>query len=277
MIDNIRLMFSYAFMVRAVTVGVLISLCSALLGVSMVLRKSSMIGDGLSHVGFAAFAIATVLNLAPLTFAVPVCVLAAFLLLRLSKNNRINSDAAIALVCSGALAVGIMAVSLTTGMNTDVNNFMFGSILSLSESDANFSRILSAIVIVVFVLFYNRVFSVTFDETFAKATGTHTGRYNTILAVLTAVTVVLGMRMMGALLISSLIIFPPVSAMQLCKKYRTVIITAVTVSVVCFLTGVYVSFVYSTPTGASVVCVNIIMFLIFRIIRAFRERNRRID
>lgn len=275
MIENIRLMFSYAFMVRAVTVGVLISLCSALLGVSMVLRRSSMIGDGLSHVGFAAFAIATVLNLTPLAFAVPVCVVAAFFLLRLSKNNRINSDAAIALVCSGALAIGIMAVSLTTGMNTDVNNFMFGSILALSESDANLSRILSAIVIIVFVLFYNRVFSVTFDETFAKATGTHTGRYNTILAVLTAVTVVLGMRMMGALLISSLIIFPPVSAMQLCKRYRSVIITAVIVSVVCFLTGVYVSFVCSTPTGASVVCVNILMFIVFRIIRAFRERTRR--
>ena len=255
-------MFSYSFMLRALIVGVLVSLCSALLGVSMVLRRSSMIGDGLSHVGFAAFAIATVLNVTPLFFAVPVCILAAFLLLRISRNSRINADAAIALVCSGALAVGIMAVSLTTGINTDVNNYMFGSILSLTHGDAVFSVVLSLIVIAIFVLFYNRIFSVTFDETFARATGTGAGLYNAVLAVLTAVTVVLGMRMMGSLLISSLIIFPPLSAMRLCKTYRGVIITSVIISVLCFIVGIVVSFICSTPTGASVVCMHITVFIL---------------
>lgn len=275
MINTITEMLSYSFMLRAILVGVLVSLCSALLGVSMVLRRSSMIGDGLSHVGFAAFAIAAVLNIAPLVFAIPVCILAAFLLLRISKNSRINADAAIALVCSGALAIGIMAMSLSSGMNTDVNNYMFGSILSLSSTDTWLSVILSLAVIVAFVLFYNRIFSVTFDETFARATGTRASLYNGVLAVLTAVTVVLGMRMMGALLISSLIIFPPLSAMRLCKTYRQVIVVSVLVSVVSFLVGVYVSYAYATPTGASVVCVHIVMFIVFSAIRAIKTGRRR--
>lgn len=271
MINLLAEMLSYSFMVRALIVGVLVSLCSALLGVSMVLRRSSMIGDGLSHVGFAAFAIAAVLNITPLYFAVPVCILAAFLLLRISRNSRINADAAIALVCSGALAIGIMSVSLTTGINTDVNNYMFGSILSLSNSDASLSIILSLIVITVFVLFYNRIFTVTFDETFAKATGTRTGMYNGVLAILTAVTVVLGMRMMGSLLISSLIIFPPLSAMRICKTYRGVILASVIISVACFISGAVLSFACSTPTGASVVCIHIIAFLICSIFSFIRR------
>lgn len=274
MSDMIVEMFSYSFMVRALVVGLLVSLCAALLGVSMVLRRSSMIGDGLSHVGFAAFAIAAVLNIAPLVFAVPVCVLAAFFLLRISRNSKINADAAIALVCSGALAVGIMAVSLTSGMSTDINNYMFGSILSLSRSDAVLSIVLSIVVIAVFVLFYNRIFSVTFDETFARATGTRAGLYNAVLAVLTAVTVVLGMRMMGALLISSLIIFPPLTAMRLGKTYKGVIITSVVISVVCFLTGIVLSYICGTPTGASVVCMHIIVFAVFSIIKRVSTRRR---
>lgn len=256
-------MFSYSFMLRAVIVGILVSLCSSLLGVSMVLRRSSMIGDGLSHVGFAAFAIAAVLGFSPLAVAVPVCVLAAFLLLRISRNSKINADAAIALVCSGALAIGIMSVSLTTGMSTDINNYMFGSILALSRYDAVLSIVLSLLVLVIFVVFYPRLFSITFDETFAKATGTRAGLYNGVLAILTAVTVVLGMRMMGALLISSLIIFPPLSAMRVCKSYRSVMLTSLIISVLGFVIGIYISFVYSTPTGASVVCIHIIIFLIF--------------
>ena len=275
MINTITEMLSHSFMLRAVIVGVLVSLCAALLGVSMVLRRSSMIGDGLSHVGFAAFAIAAVLNVAPLVFAIPVCILAAFLLLRISRNSKINADAAIALVCSGALAIGIMAVSLTSGMNTDVNNYMFGSILSLSKTDTWLSAVLSIAVIAAFVLFYNRIFSVTFDETFAAATGTRASLYNAVLAVLTAVTVVLGMRMMGALLISSLIIFPPLTAMRVGKTYRQVIVISVIVSIVCFLAGVYVSYAYATPTGASVVCIHIVMFALFSIVSAIKKRRRK--
>ncbi len=262
MLNTVTEMFSYSFMQRALIVGLLVSLCSALLGVSMVLRRSSMIGDGLSHVGFAAFAIAAVLNLAPLMFAVPVCIIAAFMLLRVSRNSRINADAAIALVCSGALAIGIMTVSLTTGMNTDVNNYMFGSILSLSRTDTMLSMIFSLVVIMGFVVFYNRIFAVTFDETFAKATGTAAGLYNAVLAVLTAVTVVLGMRMMGALLISSLIIFPPITAMRIGKTYKSVIVLSIVISIICFSFGIILSYICGTPTGASVVCIYIIVILL---------------
>lgn len=273
MISLLTEMFSYAFMVRAIIVGGLISLCASLLGVSMVLRRSSMIGDGLSHVGFAALAVASVLGVAPLAVAVPVCMVAAFFLLRISRNSKINSDAAIAIVCSGALATGIMTVSLSNSINTDLNSYMFGSILSLSDSDVKLSGVLAAAVVVIFIFFYNRIFAVTFDETFSKATGTNAGLYSSVLAVLTAVTVVLGMRMMGALLISSLIIFPPLTAMRICRTYRKVIICSSVISVVCFFIGVCVSYAYSTPTGASIVCADLAVFIIVSITEAFYGRR----
>ena len=194
MIELIKTMFSYDFMVQAVVVGLLVTLCASLLGVSMVLKRYSMIGDGLSHVGFAALALATAFNTAPLKVAIPVCIVAAFFLLRISNNGKIKGDQAVALLCSGSLAVGVMILSLSSGMNTDVNNYMFGSILSISAEDALLTKILSIIVLIMFVLFFNRIFAVTFDENFAKATGTAAGVYNMILAVLTAVTVVIGMN-----------------------------------------------------------------------------------
>ena len=270
MFNLIQEMLSYPFMVRALNVGILVSLCASLLGVSMVLKRYSMIGDGLSHVGFAALAIATALNCAPLQVAIPVCVLAAFLLLRLSETSKIKGDAATALVCSGSLAIGVMTISLTTGMNTDVCNYMFGSILALSSADAQLSKVLSVLVILLFILFYNRIFAVTFDETFTRATGTRAGVYNMVLAVLTAVTVVLGMRMMGALLISSLIIFPSLTSMRVCKKYKSVILCSIIISIVCFLVGMMISYVKSTPTGASIVCTNIVAFFLFSVIGAVK-------
>ena len=253
-------MFSYHFMQRALIVGILVSLCAALLGVSLVLKRYSMIGDGLSHVGFGALAIASAMHLAPLAVAVPVVVLTAILLLRLSQSSRIKGDAVIALISSSALAIGVISVSLTTGMNTEVSSYMFGSILSLSRSDAVLSVILSLAVLLLFVLFYPRLFAVTFDETFSKATGTRTELYNTLLAVLTAVTVVLGMRMMGALLISSLIIFPALSAMRVCRSFRAVVLCAAAISVSCFLTGILASYFLETPTGASIVVANLLVF-----------------
>ena len=273
MLTTILEMFSYPFMLRAVIVGILVSLCAALLGTSLVLKRYSMIGDGLSHVGFAALAVAYAANLAPLTIAIPVCVLSAFLLLRMNENSRIKGDAATALMCSGALAVGVMTVSLTTGMNTDVCNYMFGSILAMSRTDVQISLILSVVVIILFLLFYQRIFAVTFDETFAKATGTRSDWYNMVLAVLTAVTVVLGMRMMGTLLISSLIVFPSLSAMRICKKFKSVVLCSVIVSVLCFCVGIYVSYEYSTPTGASIVIADILVFLLFSVIERMRERT----
>ena len=256
-------MLSYPFLVRAFLVGVLVSLCAALLGTSLVLKRYSMIGDGLSHVGFGALAIASALGVAPLAVAVPVVVVAAVLLLRVSQSGKVRGDAAIALISSGALAVGVLVISLTSGVNTNVSNYMFGSILTISGSDAVLSVILCAAVLVVCTLFYPRIFAVTFDETFARATGTKAEGYNMLLAILTAITVVLGMRMMGALLISSLIIFPALSAMRVFRSFRSVTVCSAVLSVVCFTLGMTLSYALETPSGASVVAVNIIAFALF--------------
>jgi zinc transport system permease protein len=275
MIEILVEMFSYSFLIRAVVVGLLVSLCAALLGVSLVLKRYSMIGDGLSHVGFGTLAIATALHMAPLTVSIPIVVLAAFLLLRISENSQIKGDAAIALIATGSLAVGVVIISMTTGMNTDVCNYMFGSILALRHDDVTLSVVLAAVVLTLFVLFYNKLFAVTFDETFARATGIKAGLYNMLIAFLTAVTIVLGMRMMGALLISSLIIFPALTSMRVCKRFRSVTVCAAGVSVLGFSLGVIGSYLYATPTGASVVLVNIAAFLLFWAAGALRSRVRR--
>ncbi len=272
MIELISEMLSYHFMTRAIVVGVLVSLCAALLGVSLVLKRYSMIGDGLSHVGFGALAIAAALNVAPLALSVPVVIAAAFLLLRISQSSRIKGDAAIALISSSALAIGVAVVSVTTGMNTDVSNYMFGSILSLSRADAMLSIALSVIVLVMFALLYPRIFAVTFDESFARATGTNADRYNTVIAVLTAVTVVIGMRMMGALLISSLIIFPALTSMRLCRSFKSVVLCSAAVSVVCFVLGMIASYAFELPSGASVVIINIIAFITFSLAALLKRR-----
>ncbi len=269
MFEIIREMFSYPFLVRAITVGILVSLCASLLGVSLVLKRYSMIGDGLSHVGFGAMAVAAAFNLAPLYVAVPTVIVAAFLLLRISERSNIKGDAAIALISSGALALGIVLLSLTTGMNTDMYNYLFGSILSLSSADMMISIILSALILILYVVFYTRIFAVTFDETFAKATGINTNLYNMIVAVLTAVTVVLGMRMMGSLLISSLIIFPSLTAMRLFKTFKSVIISSALISVICFFCGIFLSYAFEVPTGAGIVVVNIVAFAVFSLLGKF--------
>ena len=273
MLELLGQMFTYGFMVRALVVGLLVSLCSALLGISLVLKRYSMIGDGLSHVGFGALAIAATLGLAPLAVAVPVVVASAFLLLRVSENSKIKGDAAIGMISTGALAVGVMVLSLSKGMTTDINNYLFGSILAMSESDVWMSAILATAVLMMFGIFYRKLFAVTFDETFARATGLRANLYNMLLAILTAVTIVLGMRMMGAMLISSLILFPALTAMRLCKSFHGVAICAAAVSVVCFLLGLISSYLYNTPTGASVVIANILAFLVFYGIAKLRERG----
>jgi zinc transport system permease protein len=266
-------MFSYTFLVRAVVVGALVSICAALLGVSLVLKRYSMIGDGLSHVGFGSLALATALNAAPLTVAIPVVVAAAFLLLRLSENSKIKGDAAIALISTGSLAVGVIIISQTTGMNTDVCNYLFGSILAMSKTDVYLSVALSIIVLVLFILFYNKLFAITFDETFAKTTGIKSDLYNMLIALLTALTIVLGMRMMGALLISSLIIFPALSSMRILKKFKSVTVCSAIISIVCFFIGVVISYLYATPTGASVVLMNLIVFALFWFIDFLRNTS----
>ena len=274
MFDTVIEMLSYPFMTRAFLVGSLVALCSALLGVSLVLKRYSMIGDGLSHVGFGAMAIAAAMNAAPLTIAIPVVIVAAILLLRISGNAKIKGDAAIALISTTSLAVGVMVISLTTGMNTDVYNYMFGSILAMSAEDVKLSLVLSVFVLILFIVFYHKIFAITFDETFARATGVKAGVYNTLIAVLTAVTIVLGMRMMGALLISSLIIFPELTSMRVCRTFKSVIINAAVISVVCLIAGVTLSYVAATPAGASVVLANLVMMVLYTVVGAVKNHMR---
>lgn len=265
-------MLSYPFIVRALIGGLCISLCASLLGVSLVLKRYSMIGDGLSHVSFAALSVSMAFGWAPLSVSIPVVVIAAVLLLRITGNGKIKSDAAIAMISAGSLAIGIIVTSLTTGMTTDVSSYMFGSILAMSKEDVALSVVLSVIVLGMYVICYNQVFAVTFDESFAKATGVKVSAYNMIIAVLTAVTIVLGMRMMGAMLISSLIIFPALTSMRIFKSFHGVVISSGVVSVVCFFIGLVLSYMYSIPAGASVVVVNLAAFGIFFMIQAIRQR-----
>ena len=270
MLEMLSTMFSYQFMVRALIVGVLVPLCAALLGVSLVLKRYSMIGDGLSHVGFGALAVATALGMAPMAVTIPVVVLAAFLLLRLSSTGRLKGDAAIAMISTGSLAVGVIVLSLSTGMTSDVNNYLFGSMLAMSEGDVTLSLILGAAVLTLFLVFYRRIFAVTFDETFARATGGHAEACNMLLALLTAVTIVLGMRVMGTMLISSLIIFPALTAMRVCRSFKSVTLCAAAVSVVCFFVGLCASYLLSTAAGATVVVANILAFLAFAAVGRLR-------
>lgn len=274
MIEMLTEMFTYNFIIRAFIVGTLVSLCSALLGVTLVLKRYSMIGDGLSHVGFGALAIAASLNLAPLEVAVPVIVIAAFLLLHLSENSKINGDAAIAIISSTSLAIGVVSVSIT-GVNTDLNSYLFGSVLATTNADAIMCAVLAIVVIVIYVLFYNKIFAVTFDETFSKATGLKTNVYNSVIALLTALTIVIGMRIMGTLLISALIIFPALSSMRVCKKFRSVIICSGALSICCFFIGMCASYSLDTPTGASVVIVNAIVFAVFWITETVYAKVRK--
>lgn len=262
--NSIIEMFSYSFMVRAFIVGILISLCASLLGVSLVLRRNSMIGDGLSHVGFGAFAIATVFGFAPLEFAIPIVVIVSFFILRLNDDGKIHGDSMIAIISASSLAIGTFIISITKGVNIDINNYLFGSILSLNEKDLIFSIILSVIVVILYIFSYNKIFAITFDERFAKGIGINTNFYNMIFSILCSIIVVLGMRLMGSLLISSLIIFPTLSSMQCFKKFKSVVISSAVIGVLSFIIGLVVSYIYETPTGSTIVIVNLIVFIIFK-------------
>ena len=275
MFDVISDIFSAPVLVRALIVGILVSLCAALLGVSLVLKRFSMIGDGLSHVGFGALAVASVMNLAPMAVAIPVVIAAAFLLLRLSSSSKTKGDSAIALISTSALAIGVMANSMSKGMNIDINSYLFGSIISVSSGDVITSAILALVVLVIFVFFYTKIFAITFDENFAKATGTNTNIYNMLIALLTAVTIVIGMRLMGSMLISSLIIFPALCSMRVFKSFRAVTVCSAAISVVTFVVGMIISYIADTPCGASIVCVNIIVYAVFFAVGAVLSRSKK--
>ncbi len=264
--------FSYSFALRALICGILVSACASLLGVNLVLKRYSMLGDGLSHVAFGAAAVALAVGAAPIKIAIPVVVAAAFLLLRISERGKLKGDAAIAMVSSSALAIGVIIATMTTGMNTDINNYMFGSILAVGREDILLAIIIAIAVFAVYILFYNKIFVSTFDERFASAVGVRVKLYNSIIAVLTSVTVVIGMRMMGALLISSIITFPALSAMRIFKSYRRVVLCSLAVSVLSFCIGLLLSFAFDMPAGASVVVVNLAVFLLFSAISRLKKQ-----
>ncbi|MBR3377862.1 metal ABC transporter permease [Candidatus Saccharibacteria bacterium] len=264
-------MFSHPFMIRALLVGLMISVCAALVGVSLVLRKNSMIGDGLSHTAFSAFALATVLGLTPLYFALPIVVIASFFVLRLSQNRKLHGDAAIAILSASSLAIGTLAISLSKGVNIDLNSYLFGSILAVGWLDVVLSAILAFAIIMLYVFAYHRIFAITFDEEFAKSVGIKTGVYDAIFAAICSVVVVLGMRLLGSLLISSLIIFPTLTAMRLRKSFRGIALMAVCVSALAFVIGLVLSYLLATPTGATVVIVNLVVFVVAALVRAIKD------
>ncbi|MCL2077775.1 MAG: metal ABC transporter permease [Oscillospiraceae bacterium] len=263
-------MFSFDFMRYALIAGVLTSLCASLLGVNLVLKRYSMIGDGLAHVGFGAFALTAAINPLPTWAAIPIVGIAAVFLLRVSKNGKIKGDALIAVISSGALAGGLILMTHFNVRN-DINRYMFGSIFALDKSDVIVSVICSAVIIALYIIFYNKIFLVTFDENFAKASGINVSLYNTLLAVLTSVIIVIGMRFMGALLISGLIIFPPLSAMRIFGGFKATVICSAITSVICFTAGLIITFYYSLPPGACVVAVNLLVFILFTLIGKFRK------
>ena len=268
MLETLAVYFSYPFVRYALVVGVLIALSSSLLGVTLVLKRFSFIGDGLSHVAFGAIAIATVLGVAnEMAVVMPLTVLAAVLLLRTGQNTKVKGDAAVAMISVGALALGYLLMHLfstSTNLSGDVCSTLFGStvILTLSKLDVGICIAVSVVVTAVFLLFYHKIFAVTFDETFAQATGLHAGRYNLLIAVITAAVIVLAMNLVGSLLISALIIFPALSAMRLFKSFKAVILCSAVLSVVCAAAGIVVSILGSTPVGSTIVAMDIGAFFL---------------
>ena len=266
--------FKYPFLQRAFLAGLFISVCVAILGVSLVVKRFSMIGDGLSHVGFSAFSIAYVLNCASLFVSIPVVVLAAIFLLLLSENSKIKADSAIALISNSCLAFGVVLISISTGVNKDVLNYMFGSILALNSLDLILAVVFSIITIIVFVFSYNKIFSITFDEDFTKAVGVRVKLFKTVVAVLTALIIVVGMKFVGALLISSLIVFPVLSVSMLFKSFRMVVVFSALDSAICFVLGFFMSFIFSIPTGAMVVVFNLVVFVICYFVALLKRKVR---
>lgn len=269
--DKLFLYIQYPFVQNALIVGILIALCSSLLGVTLVLKRFSFIGDGLSHVAFGSIAIAAVLNITnEMPLVLTITVISAILLLRKGQNSKIKGDALIAMISVGALAIGYLLMNIfskSSNLSGDVCTTLFGStsILTLTSTEVWLCCVLSVIVVIVFVVFYNKIFSVTFDEDFAKATGTNADFYNLLIAVIIAVIIVLAMNLVGSLLISALVIFPALSSMRVFKNFKSVTICSAVLSVVCAFLGIIISILAGTPVGSTIVAANIVAFGIFYI------------
>lgn len=285
-IDKLQLYFQYPYVRYAMIVGLLIALCSSLLGVTLVMKRFSFIGDGLSHVAFGAMAVATVTGITNnMLIIMPVTIISAVLLLRTGSNTKIKGDAAVAMISVGALALGYMMMNIaaqsgnkrmTSNVSADVCSTLFGStsILTLSLTDVWICVAMSIVVVTVFLVFYNKIFAVTFDENFAKATGVRSDMYNLLIAVVIAVIIVIAMNFVGSLLISALIIFPALSAMRVFKSFRSVIICSVIISLICAATGIIVSILVGTPVGSTIVSADICVFFIFSLISMALKRGK---
>lgn len=279
-INKLSLYFQYPFVRYAVIVGILIALCSSLLGVTLVLKRFSYIGDGLSHVAFGAVAISTILNVSNnMLLVMPITVICAVLLLRTGQNARIKGDAAVAMISVGSLAIGYLLMNLfstSSNLAGDVCSTLFGStsILTLTLNEVWLCIAMSILVIAVFVIFYNKIFSVTFDENFTKATGTNANIYNLLIAIITAIIIVLAMNLVGSLLISALVIFPALSAMRVFKSFKAVIICSALTSVICATIGLLVSILAGTPVGSTIVAVDIVAFGLFSLLGVLLRRSR---
>ena len=278
MLDTLKMYLEFPYVQYALIVGTLIALCSSLLGVTLVLKRFSFIGDGLSHVAFAAMAVAGILHLSnDMLFSMPVTILCAVLLLRAGANSRIKGDAAIALISVSTMAIGYLLLNLfhTSGnLSGDVCSTLFGStsIMTLSPTEVWLCIALSVVVLTIFILFYNKIFAVTFDENFARSCGTRVESYNLLIAVVIAVIIVLAMNLVGSLLISALIIFPAMSAMRVFKSFKLVTISSALLSVFCALMGILTSIVASTPVGSTIVAIDIAAFLVFCLISRLQRR-----
>jgi zinc transport system permease protein len=248
---------SYPFVLRALVAGLLVSLCAAMLGVVLVLKRYAMIGHGLSEVGFASLSVAAALGLPPLFVAAPLVIAASFAVMFVSQRKRIGGDVAVGIASSAALAAGVLVTAATRGINMDIYNYMFGSVLAMTNEDVVLCVTLSIFVVGVFVFFYNRLFLIAYDEDFARSLGIGVTRYQFLISLLTALTVVLGMRMMGTLLISSLIVMPAVTARKLVRSFKGLVTLSAIISVVCFILGLTASFILDLPAGASIVAANL--------------------
>ncbi len=279
LLEKIAFYFQFPYVRYAFIVGVLIALCSSLLGVTLVLKRFSFIGDGLSHVAFGALAVSGVLGLTNnMLVVLPITVVSAVLLLRTGKSTKIRGDAAIAMISVGALAIGYLLMNIfptSSNLSGDVCSTLFGStsILSLTSAEVWLCVVLSVIVLLIFIVLYNKIFSVTFDETFARATGTNAGAYNLLIAIIIAVIIVLAMNLVGSLLISALVIFPALSAMRVFKSFKSVTVCSACLSVVCASLGILISIVVATPVGSTVVAVDIVAFVIFYIVGLVKGRG----
>ena len=272
-ITSIFKLLSYAFVQRALIVGLLIAISSSFLGIFLVLRKYSMIGDGLAHVSFATVALALVLNQSPLIISIPIVSLASLLILKLSEENRISGDAAIGLIASTSLAIGVFITSVSNGFSVDLSSYLFGSILIIAQSDVYLSLVLTVLIVSLVLVFYQDLFAMTYDLDYAKVSGRKTKRLNQLLSILTAITIVLGIRVVGTMLISSLIIFPTVSALRLSKGFKSTIIWAVIIAIISVMSGILISVTLDFPTGSSIVLINALLFGLISLITMVKGVN----